>query len=142
MGKLAERLSDESRTGVYRIEVTDALEEAAGIVGLPIARVSLRTGTGTGDHPITESVLAACAPGRILLIEDFEELARRDAGSLRPLIDMLESAAARHRSLGESFFAVFLDPSRLLALGPLYDRKRHSSASVPTEAILEKGAEP
>lgn len=137
MGKLAERLADETRTGVYRVEVTEALEEAAGIAGLPVVRISLRA--APEDRPLTECARAAGAPGRILLIEDFDGLARGDAHALRPLIAALESAANRHRSRGERFFAVFLDPSRVLALGPLYDRRRHSSASVPTEAILDKG---
>lgn len=33
MGKLAERLADPKRSGVYRVETTEALEEAA----LPLA---------------------------------------------------------------------------------------------------------
>ena len=139
MGKLAERLADQSRTGVYRVEVTEALEEAAGIVGLPIVRVSLRG--ATADRLPGECEQAASAPGRILLIDDFDDLARRNADGLRSLIAALESAADRHRSRGDSFFAVFLDPSRLLAIGPLYDRRRHSSLSMPTEAILAKGEE-
>ncbi len=139
MGKLAERLADQSRTGVYRVELTEALEEAAGIVGLPIVQVSLRG--ATADRLPGACAQAADAPGRILLIEDFDDLARRNADALRPLIAALESAADRHRSRGDSFFAVFLDPSRLLAIGPLYDRRQHSSLSMPTEAILAKGEE-
>ncbi|TXL65287.1 hypothetical protein [Zeimonas arvi] len=139
MGKLAERLADKSRAGVYRVEVTEALEEAAGIVGLPIVRLSLR-GT-TADRLPGECGQAADAPGQILLIDDFDDLARRDADALRPLIAALASAADRHRSRGDNFFAVFLDPGRLLAIGPLYDRRRHSSRSMPIEAILEKGEE-
>ena len=41
MGKLAERLADPQRSGVYRVETTEAVEEAAALrkLGLPDATV-------------------------------------------------------------------------------------------------------
>jgi len=160
MGKLAERLADEKRTGVYRTEVTDALEEAAGIVGLPIVRVDLRD--SSGDRLLADSAQAAVArplagwdafaaaladpawtpaPGRVLLIEGFEELLDDGAGSLEPLVAALDSAAAQHRLRGERFFAVFLDPGRRVALEPLYDRRRLASTTAPAHAAANQGGD-
>lgn len=160
MGKLAERLADERRSGVYRVEVTEALEEAAGIVGLEIVRFPLR-GLAAGrvlascaravSAPEVESwdelaaVLAdrACAPapGRILLFVGFEDLVRRESSALAPLIAALQSAAAQHRLEGRRFFAVFLDRTRTMALDPLYDRRRHSPMSVSTATATATATE-
>src|SRR5690606_3398827 len=60
MGKLAERLADERRSGVYRVEVTDALEEAAAIDGFPIARVRL---DDVGNTPLLEACVRTLTPG-------------------------------------------------------------------------------
>lgn len=161
MGKLAERLGDERRSGVYRVEVTDALEEAAGIVGLPIVSACLNA--ASAGHLLADCVRATAlqpapdwaafaaaladpswtpAPGRILLIEGFEPLLEADLRILAPLIAALESAAAGHRLRGERFFAVFLDPGRRLALDPLYDRRRLSALAPACHAIQDNGGEP
>jgi len=50
MGKLAERLSDCARSGVYRIETREALEEAAALNSYPVVQVVL-------DHVTTKSGL-------------------------------------------------------------------------------------
>lgn len=160
MGKLAERLGDEQRSGVYRVEVTDALEEAAGIVGLPI--VSARLKAASSRHLLADCGRAAAlrpmpdwtafaaaladpswtpAPGRILLIEGFEPLLNADSRVLAPLIAALESAAAAHRLRGERFFAVFLDPGRRIALDPLYDRRRLSALAPASDIMQDKGGE-
>lgn len=160
MGKLAERLGDERRTGVYRVAVTEALEEAAAIVGLPIVRIALRGASG-------DRLLAACAgpvtsipvqrwddfsaviadaawsppPGRVLLVECFDELLRLDLRALEPLIVALQSAAARHRAHGRRFFAVFLDPDRRVELEPLYDRRRQSAVTAAAAIAQEDGGD-
>lgn len=158
MGKLAERLADEKRTGVYRTEVTDALEEAAGIVGLPIVRADLRDcsadrlladcAQAVASRPLNgwDAFAAAIAdpawtpaPGRVLLVAGFESLLHDDARALAPLLAALESAAAQHRLRAERFFAVFLDPGRRVVLDPLYDRRRLSAASLPAHTAQDKG---
>ena len=160
MGKLAERLADERRTGVYRVEVTEALDEAAAIVGLPILRIVLRDATG-------DRLLASCAgaatsipvhgwddfsaaiadpagappPGRVLLVECFDALLRLDPCALEPLIAALQSAASQHRAHGRRFFAVFLDPERRVALEPLYDRRRHAAVAASAAIDQEHGGD-
>ena len=134
---------------MYRIEVTEALEEAAGIVGLEIVSFPLR-GVAAGRFLAScaravsaaeveswDALAAALAeparapaPGRILLFVGFEELLRREPNALAPLIAALQLAAARHRLEGRRFFAVFLDPTRTVAIDPLYDRRRHSAMPV------------
>lgn len=152
MGKLAERLADERRSGVYRLEVTDALEEAAVIDGFPIIRVLL-------DDVASDQLYANCAralvplvdghwaglataladpewspaAGHVLLFSGFEALVQSDPDALAPLLAALRAAAARRRMQGFPFFAAFLDPTRTLSLDPLYDRRRHSSTTVARE---------
>lgn len=149
MGKLAERLADERRSGVYRLEVIDALEEAAAINGSPIIGVEL-------EHVDSDQFYAACAralaartdghwtdlaatladpawlpaSGHVVLFSGFEAMVRRDPDALAPLLAALQAAAARRRMQGMRFFAAFLDPTRMLPLDPLYDRRRHSSTAV------------
>jgi hypothetical protein len=41
MGKLAERLADPARAGVYRVETTEALEEAAALNRYRLERIAL-----------------------------------------------------------------------------------------------------
>ena len=148
MGKLAERLADERRSGVYRLEATDALEEAAAINGFPIAHVRLddvrsdplreacagvlspRT---SASWPSFAAALAdpawSPAPGHVLLFSGFEGLVRREPDALDPLLAALQAAATRRRLNGSKFFAAFLDPTRTLSLDPLYDRRRHLSTA-------------
>jgi hypothetical protein len=160
MGKLAERLADERRTGVYRVEVTDALEEAAGIVGLPIARVSLHDARAqrlldvcaeavkcgpTRDWDGFAAALADAAftppPGRVVLVECFDALLRLDPHALDRPIAALQSAAAQHCAHGRRFFAVFLDPDRRVMLDPLYDRRRHRAAAASEAAADNHGGD-
>lgn len=149
MGKLAERLADERRSGVYRIEVTDALEEAAAIDGFPIIRVELERVDSARLHAACARALDARtdghwadlaarladpawspASGHVVLFSGFEAMVRRDPDVLAPLFAALQAAAARRRMQGLRFFVAFLDPTRMLALDPLYDRRRHSSTAV------------
>lgn len=152
MGKLAERLADERRSGVYRLEVTDALEEAAAIDGFPIVRVALDDAEGgqllaacaralalrvDGDWAGLATALAdpawSPAAGHVLLFSGFEALVRREPDALAPLLATLRAAAARRRMQGLRFFAAFLDPTRTLSLDPLYDRRRHSATTTSRE---------
>ena len=108
MGKLAERLADASRSGVYRVESTEALEEAVGLNGFALARV-----------PSTGIPAGAARDGEVILIE-----AHAVNGALHPVIENLEARAAAARKAQVRFFAVFLDPRGELPLAPLYNWKR------------------
>jgi hypothetical protein len=160
MGKLAERLGDPARSGVYRVEVTEALEEAAGIAGLPIVRAGLRATAesrlldacsqavarrGFPGWAAFSAALAEPAPagqrGQVVLVDGFEALLDEHVAPLAPLFEALESAAASHRQQGRHFFAVFLDPGRRLALNPLYDRRRHAPSAVPAHAVEDTGGD-
>ena len=111
MGKLAERLADASRSGVYRVESADALEEAAAQNGFKVTRLPLSEGVPR-DFPAGD--------GHVLLFSGLE----KTPGALDALRPELEATAARRRARGERFFAVFLDPGSLLPLAPLYNWRR------------------
>ncbi|MGQ0544477.1 MAG: hypothetical protein ACT4P3_03980 [Betaproteobacteria bacterium] len=96
MGKLAERLADASRSGVYRIRTTEAIEEAAAINGYSILRID------------------GALPKRLPEVVVFE---KADVALLKALSAHAEEAKKR----GECFFAAFVDPSGAMpALPPLY----------------------
>ena len=104
MGKLAGRLADPLRSGLYRVEATEALEEAAALNGFLLERCDGAPGAlEAGD-------------GRVLLFSDPALL-----GALR---GALEAAAAQCRERGLRYFAVFLDPGAHLSLPPLYNWQR------------------
>lgn len=109
MGKLAERLGDPGRSGVYRVETTEALEEAAALNGFALHRLQV------------SCVPPIFAPedGRILLFTAVEDLA-----SLDGLLRALEAAAAECRERRLRYFAVFVDPDARLPLAPLYNWRR------------------
>lgn len=149
MGKLAERLADAQRSGVYRVEVTEALEEATMLNGFPLVRIAL-------DEASADELCACCAqvltpgldgswrglasaladpgwkpaPGHVLLFSGFEALQHRSSRALDPLLEALQSVAAARRARGQSFFAAFLDRAAMLALGPLYNWHRQIPAEL------------
>jgi len=137
MSKLLQRLSDASKSGVYRThrdsDIVDSLRGSA----LAIARIGLAGATGKealmariaqalafpqwfgGNWDALEDCLTdlswSNAAGRVLLFEGAAELAADELGIL---IDILGSAAAYWAQRGRPFFAVFLDgapplPARL-----------------------------
>jgi hypothetical protein len=150
MGKLAERLADAQRSGVYRVEATDALEEAAALNGYALVRIPL---SSMSDGALCEACVRALAlrvddswddlarsladpgwspgPGHVLLFTGFEALVRDSPEALNPLLSALSAAAGRRRADGGRFFAAFLDPARLLSLAPLYNWQRRSSHALP-----------
>lgn len=158
MGKLAERLADDRRSGVYRVEVTDALEEAAAIDRYPITRVRLVDAGREDLQRLCARALAPCArtgwsgladaladpgwspaPGHVLLFDGFEAQLHVEPSALAPLLGALRAAATRRRERALKFFAVFLDPARMLALDPLYDRRRNSAAALAAIAEQTQG---
>lgn len=151
MGKLAERLSDERRSGVYRVEVTDALEEAVVLAGLRCTRIVLNDGPevdllrrcaavlNLGSVPGWDALSSALGdpawshPGGDVVLVTSAGVSGAVAGAaLASLTGALRAAAEAHRLRGARFFGVFHDPGRMLALAPLYDRRRHGAASVST----------
>ena len=116
MGKLAERLADPQRTGVYRVEAAEALEEAARLNAFALARIS---GRPSGSD--WEAWLTPRDDGRVLLFRGCSALPRLDPQGWAALLGMLTAAAVEHRAAGLRFFAVFLDPEGALPLAPLYN---------------------
>lgn len=146
MGKLAERLSDSARSGVYRIETCEALEEASALNSYALVRVTL-------DHVATQTALVETvahsaefparfgrdwgalasglidlswtpAPGYVFLVSGFQGLQRDAPECFAGFIDVLNAAAANWRARGRSFFAAFVDPGRHTALEPLYNSRK------------------
>lgn len=95
MGKLAERLADAKRTGIYRIEVTHALEEAVALSNFALARIDLAGFSCGALCTISARVLAPWPDGHVLLFSGFEGLIRNAGeGALDPLLSRLGAAAA------------------------------------------------
>ena len=93
MGHLAERYRDASRSGVYR--VTDAV----------VPRAAARE---------------AGPAAQVLILEGLDSVAPED---FQVIVAALERVAVSHRERGKPFFAVLLDPQRLLPLPNLYKEK-------------------
>ena len=127
MGKLAERLSDPRRSGVYRIESTHAVAEAASRNGFSLTRIALRGVSGGALPRIAAEALGVRADGCVLVFSDFESLARSAPGAWQGFLAELAAAATARREAGERFFAAFLDPAAMLALAPLYNWQRSRS---------------
>lgn len=152
MGKLAERLGDFRRSGVSRVESTDALEEAAELCGYALSRIDLgqpdagslfarcRDALHPGqvaDWPALGAALTAAARSpaspSVLLFSGFEAALGESADALDPLLAVLEDVARAEREREANFFAVFFDPEQKLSLAPLYHWHREAS-NTPTRA--------
>ena len=137
MSKLLERLKDPSRSGVYRTSRADPLEDAVRGSRLNFARLSL-AGAQTKEDLLDRIARALSFPdgfGRNWdALEDcLTDLSWRQAeghvfmfegalpgDDLGVLIDVLASAAEFWAARDRSFFGVFIDPERSLALADLY----------------------
>jgi hypothetical protein len=132
MGKLGERLTDASRSGVYRTTLATPVLDAAGETGLDVARID-------GEHGLFERMAKAldfpdwfggnwdaledclgdlswrAGGGHLLLFESFPR-----GDELGVLLDVLRSSAEYWAGRGRPFFAVLIDPARTLALPELY----------------------
>ena len=116
MGKLAERLSDPARSGVYRIETTEAVEEAAALNRHPLVRIALNGSAAAALEA------AAAAGSRVIVVSGFEQFFREHPVQAQALVTALAAAAQARRTAGGCFFAAFLDPAATLpALAPLYN---------------------
>ncbi len=128
MGKLAERLGDPARAGIYRVETTEALEEATALNGYALLRLRL---DAESDLGALGRLAADPAPGGcVALISGFEAHFRDPAGQGAALLAALTAAAQGWRARGARVFVAFLDPDRRLqGLAPLYNW--HKSRSRP-----------
>lgn len=142
MGKLTQRLNDATRSGVYRAPGTAEIEDAVRGTRLDLARVGLRGAEDKeallerlagalgfpdwfgGNWDALEDCLQDLAwragDGHVLVFEGQGEVAPDDLGVL---IDVLGTSAAFWAERGRPFFAVFVDPERVLALPELYRPK-------------------
>ena len=128
MSKLLQRLSDASKSGVYRASRTDEILDATQGSALQVVRIDLAGAAGKaalmervaralefprwfgGNWDALEDCLTdlswSSAGGHVLLIEDAGELPGDERGIL---IDILALAAAWWADRKRPFFAVFVD---------------------------------
>jgi len=132
MSKLLQRLSDATKSGVYRAPHARDIEQAARGSALAVVRIPLAGASAKGA--VLERIAAALtfpdwfggnwdaledclgdlswmpASGHVLLFEDSAQVARDERGIL---VDILASTAAERSARGRPFFAVFLgdDPA-------------------------------
>jgi hypothetical protein len=131
MSKLRARLRDASRSGVYRVQRTEAIDDAVRGTRLNVGRVDLAGADTKG--PMLERIAKALAfpdwfGGNWDALEDcLIDLSWQEAeghvlvfSGLRPsddlgvLIDVLASSAEFWAARGRPFFAVLVDPQRAL----------------------------
>ena len=129
MGKLAERLQDASRSGVYRVVRADEVAEAAA--GLLLARIRF-----DGKEALLRNIAAALrfpdwfghnwdaledclsdlqGNGYVLVFDQ-----AKPGDEFGVLVDVLRSSAEHWAGRGKPFFAVFVDPARRLPLPELF----------------------
>lgn len=142
MGKLAQRLGDAARSGVYRTRQTIEIEDAVRGTRLDLARVDLG-GAQDKDTLLERLALALGFPawfggnwdaledclgdlgwrageGHVLLFAGYQDLPGDDLGVL---LDVLAASAAYWAERGRPFFAVFVDAGHVLALPELFRAK-------------------
>jgi hypothetical protein len=133
VSKLLQRLSDASKSGVYRTSRTDEIVQATLGSTLHVACIDLAGAVAKealigriakalafpewfgGNWDALEDCLSdlswMTAGGYVLLIEGAAQVPPVERGTL---IDILASAAAAWAERGQPFFAVFLDGARTL----------------------------
>lgn len=142
MGKLAQRLSDAARSGVYRTRQTTEVEDAVRGTRLDLAHADLG-GADAKEALLERLALALGFPawfggnwdaledclgdlgwragdGHVILFTGYEDLPADDLGVL---LDVLAASAAYWAERGNPFFAVFVDPQHALALPELFRAK-------------------
>jgi RNAse (barnase) inhibitor barstar len=139
VAKLIQRLQDAAKSGVYRASGVDAIADAVRGSKLSFATVSLidvtekisllrRIAASLGfpawfgeNWDALEDCLTDLswreAQGHVLVFEGFQFLSAGDVGVL---IDVLITAAEFWAGQGKPFFAVFIDPDRVLMVADLY----------------------
>src|SRR5688572_18796014 len=119
MGHLAMRYRDASRSGVYRASDAAIPQAAAAEAGSTLARTPIPPGAAApvplapGPADPARDPLAVTADGPAAM-------AAAAAGDLEALVAALQAAAAARRASGVPFYAVLVDPRRILGLPNLY----------------------
>jgi RNAse (barnase) inhibitor barstar len=129
MGKLAERLGDASRSGVYRVSQDgEVLETLPAIQRISLAgakskaelleciarALKLPDWFGQNWDALEDSLSERAGH---LLFSDWQALATDDLGVL---LDVLDTCAEFCAGRGRPFFAIFVDPERRLELEELF----------------------
>ena len=139
MGKLTQRLTDATRSGVYRVARSEEVLDAARGTRLDVAQADLRDtndkatllermaqalgfpGWFGGNWDALEDCLGDLSwrpgEGHVLLFGGYEELPPDELGVL---LDVLSACAAFWAQRQRPFFAVFVDPGQALALPDLF----------------------
>jgi len=138
MSKLLDRLSDATRSGVYRAARADDIADAVRGSGIALADIDVSKGDVLEafaralafpdwfgrNWDALEDCLGDLswrkADGHVLLIAGFEAVPRDELGVLR---EVLASSAEFWAGRGRPFFAVFVDPRATLTLPHLYREK-------------------
>lgn len=138
MGKLIQRLRDAEKSGVYRSSAAAPVADAVRGSKLSFAQIGLHDATdkralmariaaslgfpdGFGENwDALEDCLTDFswreAKGHVLVFEGFQFLPREELGLL---IDVLIAAAEFWAGQGKPFYAVFIDPERMLMMADL-----------------------
>ena len=134
MGKLIQRLQDPARSGIYRAQGSAEIVDAVRGSKIELARISY----GTKEILLKNIARALAFPEWFgenwdALEDCLTDLSWRDAGGyvlvfenaqsnddLGVLTDVLRSSAEFWAGRGTPFFAVFIDPARMLALPELF----------------------
>ena len=139
MTKLIQRLQDAAKSGVYRTSRVDPVADAVRGSKLSFARIPLQDVTektailrriaaqlgfpawfGENWDALEDCLTDLSwrqAQGHVLVLEGFQFLPEEELGVL---IDVLIKAAEFWAGQGKPFFAVFIDPERLLGLADLF----------------------
>jgi len=137
-----QRLTDATRSGVYRVPGTTETEDAARGTRLDVARIDLRGVEDKGalleklaldlgfpawfggNWDALEDCLADLSwrvgDGHVLVLQGSGDLPLDDLGVL---VDVLASSAEYWAGRERPFFALFVDPQRALALPELFRPK-------------------
>jgi hypothetical protein len=142
MGKLAQRLADAARSGVYRAPRSTEVEDAVRGTRLDLAQADL-SGADSKDALLERLASALGFPawfggnwdaledclcdlgwrtgeGHVILFRGQGDLPADDLGVL---LDVLAASAAYWAERGRPFFAVFVDEEHALALPELFRPK-------------------
>jgi hypothetical protein len=117
MGKLAERFTDATRSGVYRVRRGDIPRTAAGEAQAHLVEVSVAALADGGWPRVQRALSEAQARICVLLVPDAGSLARAGHAGL---LAKLRAAAQERRDAGRSFFVVLVDPDQQLDAPLLY----------------------
>jgi hypothetical protein len=119
MGHLAMRYRDASRSGVYRASDAAIPQAAAAEAGSILTRVAIVP--GAAGSALLDALLVDPGPApRVVIVDGADALAAAHASDLETLVAALQAAAAARRESGVPFYAVLVDPRRVLGLPNLY----------------------